>query len=199
MVFHGEHTAGKDGDAASYGRNFRIDARQIAEPKDQSAYYACHSVYLFAEDKRDIVDEHIAEYAARSSCHAAHDNGDPEGIIQADGLFDAGYSEEGEAYGIENEPCTRLPDKLFAEYDDPKQGYGGDDEIDGIGHPKRTQAEQQVAKGSAAYGGSEANDVCAEPIELLGRGHPDAGYGKGHGSNDVKKLIEREMHGVWFL
>ena len=93
--------------------------------------------------------------------------------------------EEGQPHGVEDEPRALLADDFLAEQDDPQQGKPATDDINGVGHPKRRDAQHDIAQRAPADGGGHAHDVGAEPVEPLGRCQPDARDGKGHGADEL--------------
>ena len=51
---------------------------------------------------------------------------------------------------------------------------GCTDEVDGIGHPERCEAEHHIAERAAADGSGQTYDIASKPVELFGGGKAGA-------------------------
>ena len=105
-------------------------------------------------------------------------------------LVDTGHGEDGEADGVKEKPRVVLSCDARLEDDDPYQGDGGADEIDGVGHPEGGDAQQDIAHRTAAYGCGESDDVGTKPVKVFAGSEAGAGDGKGEGADEVKYLVE---------
>ena len=190
VIFHGQETGEHDRGAAKKTSLHVVQADLMTGVVHQSANHAGQGIDLLAEDERHFVDEHVAEYTATRSGEGTHDDGSPEGETRTDGLFDTCHSEEGQTNGVEKEPGIVLPNQETAEYDNPDQGDGRTDEVEGVGHPEGGLAEQQVAHGAAANGGGDTYHIGTEQVKLLGRSQTYAGYGEGQRTYEVQDLYE---------
>lgn len=110
-VFHGQKAHDDDGAAADEAGADGVEPEEvIAHAVDHATDDAGQGVDLFAEDKGHFVDKDIAKHAAGSSRNGSHDDSHPKWVFGrgGEGLLDAGYGEEGQPDGVEEEPCVVL-------------------------------------------------------------------------------------------
>lgn len=122
-VFYGQKAHDDDGAAADETGTDGVEPEEvIAHAVDHATDDAGQRVDLFAEDKGHFVDKDIAKHTTRSSRDGPHDDSHPEGVFSrgGEGLLDAGYGEEGQPDGVEEEPRVVLSHEQAPEGYDPQ-------------------------------------------------------------------------------
>ena len=174
VIFHGENAHNDYREEADYDGDLDVEIAPKADLIDDAADDAGHGVDFLAEDKRDFIDEHVTHHATGGSGNAAHDDGHPERLAHEERLLNAGNGEQGEAEGVEDKPGVVEAYETATEDDGGEEGEGCADEIDGIGHPERCEAEHHIAERAAANGSGQTYDIAPEPVELFGGGKAGA-------------------------
>ena len=192
VVFHGQHPHHDHADEAGNDGYLDAQAAPHAELIDQSADDAGNGVDLFSEDEGYLVDEHVAHHSTGSSRYASHHDGHPEGLPHEERLLYAGNGEQGQSEGIEDEPRVIESHQPFAEDDGDDEGKGRTYQIDGIGHPERSEPQHDIAECAAADGCSQSHYIAAKPVELFGGSQTGARDGKGERSEE----LDDELYGV---
>ena len=143
------------------------------------------SINLATEDERDVVHQDIANDAATSSSHSSHRDCYPIGMPECKCLFEANHIEERKTDGIEDEPSIVVVDDVLAEHSYSQNGQGTTDEIAAIRHPKRIDAQHEVANRAAANSSCHTHNPSAEDVEMLGRGKTNARDCKGKSADEL--------------
>lgn len=185
VVFHGQHP---DNDHTQETGNNRYlnaqiapDAKLIYDTANDTGY----SVNLLAENEWHLIDEHITHHTAGSTRYATHHDCHPERLAHEERLLYAGYGEQGEAESIEDEPRVIESNQPFAEDDGDDERKGCTDQIDGIGHPERSEPQHDIAECTATDSCSQSDYIATKPVELFGSSQAGAGNGKGECSEEL--------------
>ena len=185
MELDGKDANQYDSEGTQHGADFDAQPHVEADDVGQSASHAGKGVDLAAEDERHVVHQDVADDSASGSSHGSHRNRHPEGMPQSKRLFDADDVEKGKANGVEDEPGVVVMDDVLAEHADGQHGQGATDEVAAVRHPEGIDTKHEVANRSATDSRRHAHNPCAEDVELLRRGQPDARDGKGKGADEL--------------
>ena len=180
-----------DGEEGEDDRQGQRQSEGEEHPVEQSACHTGHGIDLLVEDDRHVVQQHVADDAARHTGDAAHDDGHPEGMSEGDGLLDAGDGEECQSERVEDKPGIAQPPDPLARQNDKQQGERRTEDVHDVRHPERTHAEHGVTDGTAADGDGKAAYVASKPVEVLLCSVADAGDGKGECPEELQDYLER--------
>ena len=104
MIAHSQEPHKADKEETDEHDEANFYAQGVQRPVKQTACNTCHCVYLLAENKRHIVEQYIANDTACRPRYAAHDDGNPKGMPQSEGLLKSCDGEESQPKRIEHEP-----------------------------------------------------------------------------------------------
>lgn len=185
-----------DGHSAGEAAGHRMEMAKTAKPEGYATMDTGQGIDFGTEDEWNLVEEDVANDAAACSGECAHNDGDPHRLACCQGFLDTNDGEHAEAKGVEEEPCVVAANDVLLQAPNEDECDEGDEEIDGILHPKDGHTEHHVAQGAAADGCGESHDKGAEEVEILGRSQADAGDGKGERADIVEHndeiVIERQ-------
>ena len=145
------------------------------------------------------VPQDVADHAADGSRDGAHDDAYPEREAEGDTFRDADDGKKAEAEGVEEEEGAAESEEPFLKNEGGEEGDGGGCEVLGVEDPEGGDIHEEVARGAAADGCDEADDVSAKPVDLFAGGHADAADCKCEGAEEVEEGGELRLHDAFFL
>lgn len=122
MIAYGEGADGACDNEADRGGKLNAVVDMDNKPIGKSTENARHGVNLLAEDDRLVVEQHVADYSSCGTCDATHDDCHSIGLTKHDAFLYARYGEEGEAKGVEHEPCVFQRLNIFGKRDHKDEG-----------------------------------------------------------------------------
>src|SRR5690606_17303502 len=129
--------------------------------------YTCQGVNVFPEDQGDLVEENIAEDASHRTGNPAHYDANPERQTRIEAVAYADNGEQSEPDGVEQKQGPAPPKQFTFEEQGCYQRHACRNEVLRIQHPKGGYAQQEISCGSPSDGGYQADNVGAEPVDIL--------------------------------
>ena len=198
MVFHRQEADEADDEEGDRCRQSHVDAKGQHQPVEKAAADARHRIDLLFENQRCTGEQDVTDDTASASRDASHDDGHPDSMPAVDGLLHAGNGEERKSQRVEDEPGIVKSFQVMGKDNDEDLRKGGTHKIEGGCHPEGGDAQHHIADGSATDGNGNTADETAKPVEMMGGGMADAGYGKGEGSQEFYHL-ENGLHELWLV